>query len=204
MALAATCLWASLNEIKPWLRLNVDDVRDDAVLEVLANSVTEEIERITARVWVSRAITERFDSRHTAGAQRGASVWRFVLSGYPVSTAPLTTFTIDGASVDVDDYILNTTTGVVRLLNSYSSEDGIGDVVITYTAGYARASLPVTVVQLGIEMLAIRYQDWNAGANAAAAIQIGSQTYTPRSSWSYHILDGLNDLRREVRGGVVA
>lgn len=196
MALAATCLWASLNEIKPWLRLNADDVRDDAVLEVLANSVTEEIERITARVWVSRAITERFDSKGRT---------QFVLHGYPITTNPLTTFTVDGTAVETDAYTIDTASGIVTFTGGpRSSSVGTDNVVITYTAGYARASLPATVVQLGIEMLAIRYQDWNAGANAAAAIQIGSQTYTPRSSWSYHILDGLNDLRREVRGGVVA
>jgi len=203
MALAATCLFASLSDVKPWLRLQVSDVEHDVVLEQLANSVTEEIERLSSRVWVSRSITERFDSRTNVGTPVEQAVSRFMLRGYPV-TSPLTTFTIDGTAVDASDYVLDTEGGLVRLLTGYSSENGIGDVVITYTAGYARASVPATVVQLAADMLAIRYQDWSAGANAAQSVQFGTQTYTPRSSKSYQIEETIDELRREVRGGTVA
>ena len=204
MALASTCLWASLDELKPWLRLAVSDVQHDAVLEQLANSVTEEMERLTARVFVTRAIAETFDSTETVGAIRRCAVRRFTLRGYPVTTDPLTTFTIDGVAVDTDDYVLNTRTGDVTLLRTYASEYGVGDVAIGYTAGYSRSTLPATVLQLGVEMLAFRYQDWSAGANAAQSVQFGPVQYVPRSAWPYHVKDALEQLRLEIRGPVFA
>lgn len=204
MALSATCLWDDLSALKPWLRLVVSQVEHDQVLEQLANSVTEELERWTARVFVSRAISETFDSTEQIGAQRGCAVRRFVLRGYPVTTSPLTTFTIDGVAVDADDYVLDASAGIVRLLRTYGSETGLGDVVAGYTGGYARASLPATVLQLGAEMVAFRYSDWCAGANAAQSVQFGPVQYVPRSSWPYHIKDGLDALRVEVRGPVFA
>jgi len=204
MSLAPTCLWASLDELKPWLRLAASDVQHDAVLEQLANSVTEEMERLTARVFVTRAIAETFDSTETVGAIRGCAVRRFTLRGYPVTTDPLTTFTIDGVAVDTDDYVLNTRTGDVTLLRTYASEYGVGDVAIGYTAGYSRSTLPATVLQLGVEMLAFRYQDWSAGANAAQSVQFGPVQYVPRSAWPYHVKDALEQLRLEIRGPVFA
>ena len=45
MALSATCLWASLNDLKPWLNFAATDVQHDAMLEVWANAVTEQVER---------------------------------------------------------------------------------------------------------------------------------------------------------------
>lgn len=199
MALSATCLWAALADVKPWLRLTVSDVEHDVLLEMLANSVTEELERETGRVFVSRAITERFDSLDWRRVD-GQQARRFTLRGYPVSTNPLTTFTIDGTAVDADDYALDTEGGVVRLLRlPLTSASGISDVVVTYTAGYARASLPATVLQLGIEMLAFRYSDWSAGANAVQSMRMGGSEYIPRSSWPYHIKDAIAALRYEFR-----
>lgn len=204
MALAATCLWATLDDVKPWLRLVPAQVDHDAVLEQIANSVTEELERMTDRVFVTRAISETFDSTETLGARKGAPVWRFVLRGYPVTTSPLTTFTIDGVAVDADDYVLDAARGEVRLLRAYGSATGIGDAVMGYTAGYSRSTLQDTVRQVGAEMVAHRYQDWCAGANAAQSVQFGSVQYVPRSAWPYHIKDAITALRHEVRGGVVA
>lgn len=204
MALASTCLWASLSDVKPWLRLAPSDVDHDVVLEQLANSVTEELEAMAHRVFVSRAISETFDSRERVGNVMGGAVLRFVLRGYPVTTAPLTTFTIDGVAVDADDYVLDAAAGDVRLLTTYSSETGIGDVVVGYTAGFSRATLPARVAQLGAEMLAFRYQDWSAGANAVQSLRLGGSEYIPRSSWPYHIKDAIDALRVEVRGPVFA
>lgn len=198
MALSSTCVFASLAEVKPWLRLVATDAQDDTILEGLCNSVTEEIEAWTHRVFVTRAITQVFDS---AGASQ------FVLRGYPVTTNPLTAFTIDGTAVDTAAYTLDTAGGIVTLTGgARTSQTGHDNVSVTYTAGYARASLPQRVVQLACEMVAFRYQDWAAGATAAQQVQYmpGGQTYTPRSSWPYHVKDALNALRVEVRGATVA
>ncbi|MBK9497039.1 MAG: hypothetical protein IPO08_21510 [Xanthomonadales bacterium] len=204
MALSSTCIWASLNEVKPWLRLEPTDVQHDVVLEQLANSVTEELEGMAQRVFVSRAITETFDSRAHVGADRGCAVRRFTLRGYPITSSPLTTFTIDGVAVDADDYVLDAAAGVVHLLTTYSAETGLWDVVLGYTAGFSRATLPARVLQLGAEMLAFRYQDWSAGANAVQSMRMGGAEYIPRSSWPYHIKDAVDALRLEVRGPVFA
>lgn len=190
MALSSTCLWATLTEIKPWLRLVPSDVRDDAILEQLANSVTEEIERITCRIFLTRTITERFDSKQAV---------RFTLAGYPVTTNPLTTFTIDGTAVTTDQYDLNAAQGIVTLRYARESSVGAQNVVIAYTAGYARADIPADVLQVALEMLAFRYQDWGAGANGPQSVQFGAVQYVPRSAWPYHVKDALDRIKYAER-----
>lgn len=187
MALSATCLWASVDDLKPWLKLAVGrDIEDDVVLAQLAESVTEEFERLTGRVWVSRTFTRTFDGPGTPWLD---------LQAYPV-TSPLTSFTQDGTAVATTVYVLDTVNGYVKRKSGVWTA-GVGNFAVAYTAGYARASLPKNVVQLAAEMVRWRYTDWTANADHVSTLTAYGSQYIPRSSWPYHVKDGLQALRDE-------
>ena len=192
MAIDATCLWASVDDVKPWLRLLPSDVKADGVLEQLANAATAELERLTGRVFVSRSITDRFDSRRRA---------RFPLRGYPVTA--IDTFTIDGVAVDASLYSLDSEAGVLTLrAGAWWSSTGVDDVVVTYTAGYARASVPAGVLQAGVELLAFTYQQWASGLANLSSAQLGGASFSPAGAMPWALKDRIESLRLEVRAGL--
>lgn len=190
MALSATCLWASLAELKPHLRLSAVDVADDEVLEARAEEVTEELERETGRIFVSRSVTETLDGRGTAV---------LYLKAYPV-TAPLTTFTHDGVAVDTTTYVLDATRGLV-VKKSGTWVVGVGNYAVAYTAGYARASVPKSVLMLGVDLLRAKYLPWGAGADVYSQVAMGGTTLQPLTDWT-SIRKRIDALRYEVRVGV--
>lgn len=191
MALAATCLWASLTDLKPWLSLAATDVAHDAMLEVRANAVTEEIERETGRVFVSRSITQTLD---------GPGGPLLYLRGYPVTA--VSSFTLDGDAVSSEDYVLDADAGILKRESGVWTA-GVGNYVITYTAGYARASLPSSVLTLGAELLRARYLTWSANGDAFQSVQMGGTTLTPLTDW-VSIRKQIDALRHEFRVGGVA
>lgn len=186
MALSATCLWASLDDLKPWLNFSAADVQHDAMLEVRANAVTEEIERETGRIYVSRSVAETLDG------PGHALLW---LRGYPVTA--IGSLTVDGVAVSSDDYVLDADGGCLKR-KSGNWAKGIGNVAITYTAGYARAALPASVLTLGVELLRARYLAWSSNGDAFQSVQMGGTTLTPLVDW-VSIRKQLDALRHEHR-----
>lgn len=186
MALSATCLWASLDELKPHVRLGPIDVQHDTLLMARANEVTEEIERETGRVFVSRAITETLDGTGTS---------YLTLRGYPVTA--LTTFTLDGVAVSTDDYVLDADAGWLKRKSGVWTK-GVGNYAVSYTAGYARASLPASVVMLGIDLLRAKYLPWVSGADVFQSLQAGPASVQAMTDWT-SIRNRLRTLRYEYR-----
>ena len=191
MALSATCLWASVNELKPWLGMSAhQDVAHDEMLEVRANAVTEELERETGRIFVTRSFTETLD---------GPGTPLLLLKGYP--TVVISAFTYDGVAVEATTYALNATAGIVTRKSGVWTA-GAGAYVLTYTAGYARASVPANVLLLGIELLRARYLTWSANADVFSyQAQAGGGTVQPMSDW-ISIRKQIDALRYEHRWGV--
>lgn len=190
MALSTTCLWASLDDLKPWLGLTATDVAHDAMLEQRANAVTEELERETGRIYVSRSITERPDGL-------GRAV--LALRGYP--NVSIAAFTRDGEAVSSDDYVLDADAGLIwRKAGAWDSAVGLYSV--TYTAGYARASLPALVLQVGVDLLRARYLTWGNNADVFSyQAQAGGGVIQPVADW-VSIRKQLNLLKYEYRVGV--
>ena len=191
MALSATCLWESVNDLKPWLGLSAAvDVAHDTMLEARANAVTEELERETGRVYVSRAITETLD---------GTGTPFLLLNGYP--NVVISAFTYNSVAVEATTYALNATTGIVTRKSGVWTE-APGLYSITYTAGYARASLPALVLQVGIDLLRARYLTWGNSSDVFSyQAQAGGGTIQPVSDW-ISIRKQLDALRYEYRVGV--
>lgn len=190
MALSATCLWASLDAVKPYLRLALTDVSHDTILEALCNAVTEEIEQATGRIYLTRTVTSE---KHT-----GTGTPRLALDRYPVSA--ISTLTEDDVSVTSTLYWLESDAGILTKYDgaTWSTAD-VGNVVCTYTAGYARASIPALVQQTALELLRHRYADWSAGADTVSAMTLGGQQYLPRSTWPYQVKDAIDRLRWQYR-----
>jgi hypothetical protein len=188
MALAATCLWGSLDEIRPWLNLP-DPGGHDAMLVVRANSVTEELERETGRVFVSRSLTQTLDGTGTAV---------MALRGYPVTA--ISAFTLNGVAVPTDDYVLDSEAGLIKRASTYGWwAAGVGNYSITYTAGYARTALPASVLTLGIELLRARYLSWNSNSDVYQSVSFqGGGTLSPLTDW-VSIRKQIDALRHEYR-----
>lgn len=186
MALSSTCLWASLADLKPWLGFSASDVAHDAMLEARANAVTEEIERETGRVWVSRSITETLHGTGTA---------LLYLRAYPVSAL---TLTCDGVAVDAADYVLDAEAGILTRKAGVWTK-GVGNYAAAYTAGYARASLPASVVMLGVDLLRAKYLTWGTGSDVFPSQQInGVGSFSPSVDW-IGIRKRIDALRYAVR-----
>lgn len=201
MALSATCLWESVNDLKPWLGLSAAvDVAHDAMLEMRANAVTEEVERETGRIYVSRSITETLSGTGTA---------MMALRAYP--NVVISSFTRDGVAVSSSDYILDADAGLLThkytawgrptdLANVWGTSPGLYS--ITYTAGYARASLPASVLQVAVDLLRARYLTWGNSSDVFSyQAQAGGGTIQPVSDW-ISIRKQLDALRYEYRVGV--
>lgn len=188
MALSATCLWASVNDLKPWLGLSAQmDVAHDAMLEARANAVTEEIERETGRIFVTRSFTEVLDGTGTS---------ELCLRGYPAVV--VSAFTLNGTAVAATDYTLDADAGILKHETGVWTK-GTGNYSITYTAGYARASVPASVVLLGVELLRARYLTWSNNADVFSyQAQAGGGTVQPMSDW-VSIRKQIDALKHEIR-----
>ena len=190
MALSTTCLWASVAEIKPWLRFAPTDVADDVLLEAWMDAVTEQIEADTNRIYVSRSITE---------TRSGDGGTRLELRRYPVTA--VTSVTLDGTAIAAADYALDAEGGILELQAGTFSATEPGNLVIVYTAGYARASVPKRVLTLGIELLRARYLSWSSNADVYQSVQMGGTSLSPQTDW-ISIRRQMDALRYECRIGV--
>lgn len=190
MALSTTCLWSSLDVVRPYLRLRATDVGDDEILTLLAESVSEELERETGRIFVTRTIMETLDGP-------GTPILR--LRGYP--SVVITSFTEDGVAVDSSSYVLDATGGLIcRKTGSWGT--GQGQYAVTYTAGYARSALPELVLQVAGDLLRARYLSWSTNADVFSyQAQAGGGVVQPFADW-VSIRKQLLTLRYEHRVGV--
>lgn len=188
MALASTCLFADLDELKPWLKIPASTTQFDAILEDLANAVTEEIEAKTGRVFVQRTVTERVHGDGTARAQ---------LTYFPVAV-PITSFTVEGEDLTDEEYVLDAQRGTVVLLDGYLFPRSLGALAVEYTAGYPRATVPARVKRLAREMVKIWFDEWQVGAIATSSVSVGASTMVLKPGWPYHVREALDDLKREA------
>lgn len=188
MALSATCLWATVGEIKPWLRLEPTDVAHDDMLALRAESVTNELERETGRIFVSRAVTE---------VRNGHGRRRLELHRYPVTA--ITSITLDEEVLSTDDYSLESEPGIVTLVTGVWTED-VANVTVVYTAGYARASVPSEVQELALDLLKIKYATWGTNTDTYSSVGIGGTTLQPAGDW-VNIRKRIDAIRTAIRLG---
>lgn len=178
-------LWTDLAVLKTWVKLRVPDVEHNDVLVDLANEVSEELEDLAGRVFRQRTVNEILDGDGTA---------LIVLAKYPVG-AP-TVFTIDGVAVPAEDYVLDAATGLIRLPQR-TLTPGMGNVCLTYPAGYLLTDIPARVLGVAKEMLKIKYDRWNQNAISLSSLSMGPATLNVRQGWPWDIQQAIDDLRRD-------
>lgn len=184
MPLVATAPF-TMEELRAWLR--VSDASQDALLEIIGNSATETLERLTGRIFVERTITER---------RSGDGTTRLELTAYPVST--VSSVTEDGIAVAASSYRLDGPAGVLWRLNGVWIR-GEGNVDVVYTAGWPLASVPGDVKRVALEMAKVIWDEWGGQAASVTSLAIGPASLTIRQAWPHHVATAIDALRRDSR-----
>lgn len=159
----------------------------DVRIAAVADAVTALIESETGQVFVSRALSDTYDGT-------GGRV--LLLRRYPVaSVASLSILRSpeDAAAevIDAADYRVLGATGRVQLLGGAGVFSvGLGNVAITYTAGFGAqdaATLPADIVDASLELIKLKYDQKAAGAIAASTVSVGPSTFTVRQDIPWHV-----------------
>ena len=142
--------FTKLDDLKAWL--NISGNGDDDLLSKLIVAASAFIE-----TWISRTIAQ---TTYTAETYDGPGGVRLGLRNFPVTA--VASLAIDGVTIPAasgptaNGYILSASrTGLV--LRGYRFTEGVENVVVTYTAGYA--STPADVDQACKELIALRYKE---------------------------------------------
>lgn len=173
MALDTVNALVSPDDVKAFLK--IASVSEDPIIETFINKASIWANDFTQRLLLSRTLTEYYD---------GEGETELLLRQYPVTALtnlyddPLRAFGA-GTAIDIaNNVVLDGEKGIVRLWNqAVAFNDGIFNVKVVYTAGYALASVPESIkeaVLLYIGNLYRRqYQDQRFGVSSET---IGDRT----------------------------
>lgn len=194
MATKATTLF-SLAAVKSYLEIENDDADLNAVLTTIADGVSDRIERMTGRTFVTRSITEIFDARGRTFA---------FLKTLPV--ASLTTVRIRASLSDAwedvsDDAVLDTEIGQVHLAEGQFYA-GPMTAEFVYSAGYGaqdNAALPSDAVQAALDYVTFVWKRKQAGLIMAGSSSIGGQSIMVVPEPPKDLRDTIMNLRK-LRG----
>lgn len=137
----------TLANVKAWLGVTANT--DDALLTRLIASASTFIQ-----TWLNRDLAQQ--ARVETRDGNGGNV--MVFANYPVSA--VASVVVDGYAIpaSVDPYGAGYRFDATRIiLTGYSFPRGFGNVVLTYTAGYA--TTPHEIEQACIELVSLRYRE---------------------------------------------
>jgi uncharacterized phiE125 gp8 family phage protein len=170
---------ATLADAKAWL--NVSQIGDDALLQRLITGASEFIQQYLSRTVPTTTYTnERYNGK---GGQR------LMLRNWPIQSVTLVTATDQTGTVqwsygpsyfwfDDRSIYLNTTDAFVR---------GLGNITVTYTAGYSTP--PYGLTQACLELVALRYKERERIGLASKGLAGETTAYTvvdmPKSTKTY-------------------
>jgi hypothetical protein len=125
---------------------------------------------------------------HAAERHRPEATRKIYLHHYPVASIATIEYGRAGSRVAIstDDYELTPATGEVELFRDYAGgyrypdrtwagDPRAGDVLVTYTAGYATAEVPPDIKRAAL--ISIRGMNQSVNAGAYASEQIGAYSY---------------------------
>lgn len=138
----------TLAKVKQYLGIATDDTSDDDLLTRLINAASMAIEVYCSRTFLSAAYTETRD---------GTGTRKMTMRNFPV-TAVASVF-VDGQAVPARLSPLSngyTFDDLKVALTGYVFTSGMGNVTVTYTAGFA--SVPYDIEQACIEAVSLRYK----------------------------------------------
>lgn len=199
MATRATTL-VSLTRFKSWLEVPVAETSRDTELEIVADSVSEFLERETRRIFVTRAVTRVYNG--------DGSIW-LRLDDYPVEaiTSISVKETQDDASpttVSSGDYDLDSERGLVRL-RAGSSPTAFPalfqNVTVVADVGYGAqdaATLPADAVRAALDIGKMVWDELRSGAIAASSISIGPGNLYIKPDFPATLKSLVENLRRPL------
>lgn len=162
----------------------------DAILTVVANSVSEGLERATSRVFLQRsAIPETVN-----GNGRRSLFLKF----FPIIT--LTSIAIDGVTVTASDYAVDAQMGQVTLKGGAVWPSGVGNIVATYDAGYAAEAIPGDVIGTALDIARYLYSRHGVDGVLASSINIGPSGISIQQGLPRDLRDAIAHLRDTRRG----
>ncbi len=193
----------TLTDVKAWL--NVTVTTDDNLLQRLLTAESTMIQS-----WLNRQIASQSYTETRDGSGVGDGAYEMVLANYPVTA--IASLTIDGLAVpaSTDNGVMQPGYGfdshriwLARVTNSYEERysnawqftRGRGNVIITYTAGYA--TTPDDIYQACIELVSIRYRErdrigQNSKSLAGETVSFNTKAMTDS------ILQTLNQYKKVV------
>lgn len=193
MATRATTLF-SQSVVKAHLEVSVST--HDAILDRIADAVSELVEQETNTLYVQRARSEVHDGDGTS---------RLHLEYFPIGST-LTSLTITRSpgdtpeSIAATEYTLDTKRGIVGL-HTDAFTKGFQNVAVTYTPGYGSqdgSDLPAEIVGVALDILKLVWSEWTSGAMAASSINVGPGSLVIKPDWPKHIRAVLDSHRRPL------
>lgn len=161
----------SLNSFKDWMKVkNPASDEDDRFVRAV-DAASEEIEKQTARIFVTRTLTETVN-----GTGQAALILKYA----PISDASAVTLTVNGTTlVNGTDFYVDTELGAIEMLNRGSLTRGQRNVVVTYPAGFDKQdgpALPADVVRACLDLAKAIYNELTSNAIAMSSITMGPTT----------------------------
>lgn len=183
--------------MRSWVGItDAGDTSQDAVLERIADAVSEFIERYTRRKFVTRAVTEYHD---------GDGSRKLFLKFYPVTT--FTSLKIRRSPTDTNletvstnDYRCDNDRGIVHVHSDVLTY-GVNNVEAVYSVGYGAQdanTLPSDVVLAGLDLIKVIYNEKAHGAQNVQSFSLGNSNFLLKPNWPQHIKDTLDAWRRPM------
>jgi hypothetical protein len=162
---------------------------NDIILTRIGDRVSEQLERATSRIFKKREdISETLN-----GHGRAALYLRF----FPIIGTPAVL--LDGVAIDTTLYVVEADRGCLRMKGTGVWAPGVGNLAVTYDAGYEDDDIPADAIALGLDMAKFFFER-RGTTLAASTVSVGPSNVS--------IIPGLPiDLRnqimqlRDTRGG---
>ncbi len=176
----------TIGNVKEWLGL--DSCDDDALLTRMVSALSRYIQSWLNRDLLTASYSETRD---------GSGSRKIMMSNYPVTA--VSSLTIDGLAipqaVDSRGSGFMITPNLIVLVGGYAFTQGMQNVVISYTAGFAVT--PPELEQACIELIAMRYKERDRIGQVSKSI--GGETVTfSQKDFPADVLTILNNYKKVV------
>ncbi len=162
----------------------ITEATQDDELVILGNAASAFAEQVTGQAWKVRdyTIVRNGDGRKT-------------LLRLPRPIVSVTSFTADDVAYAASDYVIFADAGKITL-KSKTLPDGVGNIVLALSAGYAIDHPKFrAVAAAALDLAKSHYDEWQAGAISISSISVGPATAMIRPGLNPRITKYLESMR---------